>query len=461
MSVSRASSGYRPGLAAVLSLTLMGALWLAGGASRGDEAGQIIVRATATIVLIVATLAGPRPRLAAIRPVLLLLGAILALVALHLVPLPPGVWQALPGRGILTQAIQEATAQPWRPLAIVPGAAVNALGSLIVPVAVVALFSIASPDDRQYLPAALLAMIVAAALLGLLQFIGAGFDNPLINETVGMVGGNFANRNHFALFLAVGLLLVPGWVFSGRGAPMWRIAAGGGLMLLLALVTLATGSRAGLGLAAIAVVIGLAAGYDGLRRAARRMPRWLLPAALAGFVALLAAAILASVAANRASAIDRLFAVDIGQDMRGRGRPVVLDMIREYLPVGSGVGGFDPIFRMHEPFELLKLTYFNHAHNDFLEITLDTGLPGLLLLAAAVVWWGVASIKVWRVKPSFDVTLGRIGSGMLLLVLAASAFDYPARTPMIMAVIVIGAALLSTSASALGRSALPADARHL
>lgn len=121
--------------------------------------------------------------------------------------------------------------------------------------------------------------------------------------------------------------------------------------------------------------------------------------------------------------------------------------------MGSGFGGFDPIFRLHEPFALLKPTYFNHAHNDFLEIVLDAGLPGLILLMLAIGWWMWGSIDAWRSRGE-DAGLRRTGSIMLLMVFAASVFDYPARTPIIMAVIVIAAIWLSGYARQSAASAL-------
>ncbi len=143
--------------------------------------------------------------------------------------------------------------------------------------------------------------------------------------------------------------------------------------------------------------------------------------------------------------------------MRARGLPVVLAMIRDYFPAGAGMGGFDPIFRMHEPFNLLKRTYFNHAHNDFLEIALDAGLPGLLLLAAAIGWWGLASARAWRRRPDAVVVLARLGSAILLLVLGASLVDYPTRTPLIMVTMVLAAMWLHCGTG----PALPRPPQHL
>jgi hypothetical protein len=54
-----------------------------------------------------------------------------------------------------------------------------------------------------------------------------------------------------------------------------------------------------------------------------------------------------------------------------------------------------------------------------------------------------------------------LGSVMLLLVFGASIIDYPARTPMMMAVIVIAAIWLSGHAERLSTSALRDAPPHL
>jgi O-antigen ligase len=168
----------------------------------------------------------------------------------------------------------------------------------------------------------------------------------------------------------------------------------------------------------------------------------------------LALAVLTAISSNRAVSINRVFAANGGEDMRGRALPTVLDMISTYFPIGSGLGGFDPIFRIHEPMSLLKLTYFNHAHNDVFEIILDAGLPGGLLLAAAILWWAFASVRAWR--NGTDALLARLGSTMIGLTIVASLFDYPARTPMIMAMLTIAASWLCRPEVASERSALRA-----
>lgn len=454
-----------PGLSFSLLMVLFVILLVAGGASRADALGQIVVRTAAWGAVIIVVLFARAPGAAARRqgrPVALLLAAAAALATLQLVPLPPALWQALPGRALLTEAAAASgQPQPWRPWSIVPGATLNALSSLIVPAAVLVLLTGLEADERRRLPGFLLGLVTASTLLGLLQVSGATFDNPLLNDTVGEVGGSFANRNHFALFLALGCLLAPAWAFWDGAGSRWRSLAALGLVVLFVLTILATGSRAGLLLGVLAAGLGLILARQGAGKALRRYPRWMLVLLVAGAVAVVAAFVAISIAADRAAAVQRALTVDAGQDIRSRALPTVLEMIRLYFPMGSGLGGFDPLFRVHEPFGLLKLTYFNHAHDDVLEIILQTGIFGLLLLLSAVLWWAWASVSAWRSDAVAGGISRKLGSGWLLLVLIASLFDYAARTPMIMAMITVAGVWLCGAPEARRGSALPKPDHHL
>jgi O-antigen ligase len=446
----------------VLLGILLGVLWLTGGASRADVLGQVVSRAAAWVVLILAIVLGAKPSLREYRATLLLLLAVIALPLLQMIPLPPSLWQNLPGRAQLTEAaVVIGQSQPWRPLAIVPGAAENAAASLVVPLTVFVLVASLTERERSWLPGLLLILIATCTLVGLLQFSGFGFNNIFANDTPGQVSGTFANRNHFALFLAFGCMLAPVWAFLDGREPQWRGPAALGLVLLFALTILASGSRTGLVLGVLGGGLGLLLVREGVRNALRRYPRWAFPALIAGIVGLMALFVLISVAAGRAVSINRVFELDAAQDMRARALPTVVAMIRTYFPFGSGLGGFDPIYRIHEPFDLLNLTYHNHAHNDFLEIVLDAGLAGFVLLLSALLWWTWRSARVWRSRPGPRHALPRLGSAMLLLVFIASIFDYPARTPMIMAMIVVAGVWLGERVQVYRGSALPRSGQPL
>lgn len=432
-----------PSLSFVLLLILLSILWLAGGASRADVLGQAIVRGMATLLLVAAALLSDRPAIGRLWPVAALLLATIALPLLQLIPLPPVLWTSLPGREPFEQAATLSDQlQPWRPWSIAPDTTANAAASLIVPFTTLVLILGMREDERARLPLIVLVFVTLAMLVGLLQFSGAGFNNPFVNDTPGQVSGIFANRNHLGLLLAFGCLIAPAWAFADRQQARWRAPVAVGLVVLLVLSVLATGSRAGLGLGGLAIALGIALAWRDIGRTLRRYPRWIIMASGAGIVALLLVSIILSVAADRAVAINRVLAVDAAGDIRSLARPTVMTMIGMYFPVGAGLGGFETLFRVHEPFSLLKLTYFNHAHNDFLEIAVDAGLPGLTILAAALGWWGWASARAWCADRSDATTMARQGSGLLLLVILASAFDYPARTPTIMALVVLAATWL-------------------
>ncbi len=448
---------FRPAVAPLLFVALLAILWLAGGASRADVSGQVVVRAVSWGLLIAALILAPRPSFRTARPVWLVLLAAIIVASVQLVPLPPGVWQALPGRSILAEPARLAgSAQPWRPWSMVPGATLNALMSLIVPLVTLVLVGAMTDKQRQRLPVMMLSFIAAATFVGLLQFSGALVTNPFVNDTPGEVGGIFANRNHFALLIAMGCALAPVWALRDESALRWRGPLAGMFVLLFLLTTLATGSRAGVALAAIALILGIAAVAKRLRRVLRRRGRWAFLALIAASASAAALLVFAAVFTGRSVSIGRVMATDLGQDMRGRGLPTVLAMVREYFPFGAGLGGFDPLFRMHEPFALLKPTYFNHAHNDWLEILLDTGIIGVAVLAMTMWWWGVASVRAWRAPAA----LPRLGSIMLLLVFVASGFDYPARTPIIMAFAIVAGVWLSGSGGG-DAPALPRESEHL
>lgn len=435
----------RPMLQPVVLSVFLALLCIAGGASRADQWGQAIVRGGAVLAIIQTALLAPRPRLLT-NPVFILLVCAIALPLLQLVPLPPPWWTHLPGRSIVAGAAASVgEGQPWRPLAMVPGAAFNAAASLVVPLAVVVLMTASERVSVNWVAGTLTALITGSMVLGLYQFTGAGFDNPLINDGTNEVSGVFANRNHFALFLSIGCLTAPCWAISVNNERqlVWRILIVLGLVLAFLLTILASGSRSGILLGIIAVVLaGMLIGKKVGRIASKYRYRVLTPIfAIIGVGATSAIALLTL--SDRAISINRVLSVAPGDDLRSQSLPTVINMIWEYFPFGSGFGSFDEVFRIYEPFSFLSPEYFNHAHNDFFEVVLNGGVPGLILLIVAIGWWGLSSIKAWRTPFSDRRLFRRVGSSILLLVIIASFLDYPARTPLIMAVIAIAAMWLN------------------
>ncbi len=440
-------STERPALATLLLAAMLTLATLTGGASFPDTLGQAVVRTGSMLLVAIAIGSTQRFDLRSYRNLGFILAAAILIVLLQLVPLPPALWRALPGRAWFDiGAGVPAVADAWRPAAIVPDGARNALFALIVPTCTLLLVATVPRRELKLVVPFLVAMVGLSSVLAAMQFAGSTFDNPFINERLGFASGLLANRNHQALFLAIGIVAALHWATTRPLAP-WRVAAGGITVLWFALMILATGSRAGLMLGLVALLAGTVLGISVARRAGLRLSRRM--AFLVGVAGVLVCVglVAASLYAGRSASLDRLNDAVIGDDMRIRALPVVLEMVRTYLPLGAGQGGFATLFAVVEPDRLLKPTYFNHAHDDFLELLIESGIPGALLLIAALAWFARRTWIVWRHTPDGDTLRGRLGSIIIALVLLASFTDYPARTPIIMVVLVVAAAWLTVPLS--------------
>jgi O-Antigen ligase len=144
--------------------------------------------------------------------------------------------------------------------------------------------------------------------------------------------------------------------------------------------------------------------------------------------------------------LDR-FEADPLQDARVVFSRRTYDAALAFMPFGSGLGTFVSIYAGRERVQdALPNTYANHAHNDYLELWLETGVPGLLLLAAVLTWLVWRSLQAWR-RPAtgaeaIDHWLARAASVAVVLLLLHSALDYPLRTGAAMVVFAFACALL-------------------
>ncbi len=436
-----ASSGTRSFLRqidffAVLLIALLAVLWFAGGSSRQDVLGQFVSRGAAWLALIGYLLLGGTPKNGHVRGFACLFFAVLGLTAIQLLSLPPALWSALPGRELFERAAEIADEpQPWRPISLSPSGTLNALGSLIVPGVVLLLLASVPFHRKRLLPRVILVGIALSAVIGIGQFSGVRFDNPLANDTPGEVNGLFANRNHFALFLAIGCALTPYALIERGKYGRLTLLVAGSVLLLLFLTILAAGSRMGIALGVIGIMLGLASVHETIRKIfhgmSKRVARIGQAVAVIGFVGIVGT----SIFLGRAESFSRFFDSGVGDSLRKDIWSTTAELTWRFFPVGSGAGTFDPVFRIAEPDGMLGPRYINLAHNDLLQLLLEYGLAGLLLLLAAIGWWGLGSWQAWRGTN----TLARAGSAILLLVFLASIVDYPARTPLIMSLSVIAA----------------------
>lgn len=426
--------------ALIVYLLFLAAVALTGGSSHFDAASQPVVRLAAILLIGALALQSPERTAPTFRPGFWFMGALAALILVQLVPLPPALWGALPGHErYVAAALAAGEPQPWRALNLTPDRGWNAAFSLLPPAAALFAASRQRMRDQGTILLALILIVMASAVIGLAQ-VSAGEDDALrfySAPPTGAAVGLFANRNHQALLIACGLPMVGLWAERvrtdrSRRRLHWALALTGGAFLVLTIP--ATGSRAGLVLAAIALPCALVLAWPAIRGGAAILStryRWL---AAGGGVAALMALIAAALTFSRAEAVQRLFAIDPVEDARLRLLGPLLSMIRAFLPFGTGFGSFDPVYRGFEPFDNLAVTFMNQAHDDYLQLALEGGLPGMLLLLAFLGWWGVTTIRLWRREGSETAQLGRLGSVLIFLILLASLTDYPIRTPLMMVI---------------------------
>lgn len=434
-------------------------LCLAGGSSRADVLGQVVSRTAAWVLVIVAIIQGAAFTGWRSTPALIGWSLLAGLIILQLIPFPPSIWLAFPGRNIPAEtAIAMAETQPWRPLSLSPSATTNSLGALIVPLAIILTAKDFTPTAHRTLAFMMLLLALAGCFLGLTQIVGAAGDNPLINDVRGMIGGNFANRNHFAAFLAVAMLILGLIVATAnRARSKFTVYAALAISPLLVLMVIATGSRMGLLVLTISVILTGALAWTRLMLLLPRKRSWKAYALIALPALLIASAIAASVVFGRAASFDRAAEMNISDDFRAQVLPLLIDMAAHYFPVGSGFGTFDPVFRIWEPDRLLRAAYFNHAHNDWLEFLIEGGALSVALGLAGFWWWGRHFWAAWS-QGSRENALARCGTAIVLLCLVASFSDYPLRTPTMMVVAAIAILWSSTYGSC---TSSPDNTRHL
>lgn len=428
------------------SISFLAIVFLFGGASRPDALGQPLVRIAGWIALVGVVLTAATPR-RDLWSILAFLAAACMLAFAHVIPIPPDLWQSLPGRELMTEVSNfVAPTPPWRPLSIAPGASWNALYSLVVPAAMLGLLVKLDRYQLEGFILAILALVFVSAFLGLLQYSGVVFSSPFVNDERGMVVGPFANRNHFALLLAMGCTISIPWILRNAITP-WRGAIVIASLAFFLLLILATGSRMGLLLALIGIGLGLFIAFRSLDSSLWRGGKSAALVLISVTVLAVGGVIAASVSQDRALSITRLAQID-GAERFSRFDiwETTIGMASYYFPAGTGMGTFDPAFRIHEPIADLYPNYVNQAHNDFLGLVLDAGLPGAILLTLFIGWFARTSMTVWRKRRGQDSIVEQVGSSILILIMLASLVDYPARTPIIMALAVAGAVFMKAPA---------------
>jgi O-antigen ligase/tetratricopeptide (TPR) repeat protein len=267
---------------------------------------------------------------------------------------------------------------------------------------VVAVQRLKTVDDIGWLLRWIGGAVALQAAFGIVQYLTSNgkyvwiYQHPY-RSSLGVVTGAYINKNHFAHLMALGLgpliCVVAASLkrnqaedrsaaFSSRDSSAGQFKSlawmlGLGIVLLAGLMTLSRGG-------ALAIVLALLVVVGALFRA--RLLSWRLVLAGGGVVALIGVSLLIHGYTEVTERLDDYTAGSIQELDKDGGRRAIWDAdfrgLGDFGWFGSGVGSHREIYPMYltDSWEV----EFTHAENGYLQVALETGMPGLMLLLAGI-----------------------------------------------------------------------------
>ena len=433
-----------PGTAVCMALVAL-AIALGGGGTVNPQTEMVLQVATFLLTIPLLTIESWKRGLANVPPAAwLLAGLVIIIPVIQLIPLPPTVWQKLPGREIEVQSLTLALSQQsWMPLTVAPARTFASLLAMSSAVLVFLQVSRLGERGRNWICAAVALMGGASLLLGVLQLSHTGgMDWSLYSEFhYGYLLGFQSNRNaetdvlQIAL-LAVGVLTASRLADGKRHAATWVGLAIAALAFLVGIFL--AGSRTGIALAPLTLFV-LAVMLFPFARPSPKAAWWAAGAALALVVFGAATWQLPAVqkVADRFS-ITRESRPDLWADTSRS--------IAKVWPVGSGVGTIVPMLVTAERLDRVDPSRPVRAHNDWLEWTLEAGLAGIVVLCAIAF---VLALTLFTAFPALRKRGNRVhraqvifGLGVFALEALHGIVDYPMRSMSLAALTAVAAAFL-------------------
>lgn len=407
---------------------LVGAAWFWGGATRNNTGHWAVLELLALVCLGIAIAASRDTRgLKPGRFAFVTLATLVAWVLAQLVPLPWSWWSNSPGRDGLAAGLELFNVDKnARPLSLTPESSISALLKLIPPVCA---FAIALLIPWRVLISSLgwsaVILGAAATLWGLAQAFGLS-GHPYDWTSSSSAAGSFANVNHQATFLLMCLPLVA--LHAGQARQSWErgerqedagiIWASLGLVLVLGIAI--AGSLFGYVLAPL-VATGCVALFRSDRGGLGSRQAF---AAIALTIATLGIGTSGAMLQGVGST-----GFDAGERSRIGSFQITAKAAADFAPFGSGLGSFEKVYPLYEQSDEVARTYMNHAHNDYLELVLELGIPGGVLVLAFVGWILFRIGDAWFRASEFG-SLKRLKLAVslsLLVPLLHSLVDYPMR----------------------------------
>ncbi|MFK8252353.1 O-antigen ligase family protein [Ancylobacter terrae] len=429
-------------------LAFVVALFFGGGQVPGRMPDAVVQLASLPLlVIVVGTLMATPPR-GALATVIVFCVLIFLLPMAQLIPLPPSLWAQLPGRESVA-AIYDLVGmeRPPLPLSLSPLATAFSAYSLVPSLAIFLACLLMSRKQINYLLMALMAYGLFSLILALTQLafpvqsLRTYNNSEFLTDATGLFTGrnNLAALFYSVLPITIALTAMAATTERRHSSFRYFYAALGAIVcLLFFLGILMARSRAGLLLGLAGAFATLAAVL--LSREGGGGPRhWKTAIIVAAFVV-----------------VSGLFVLDVGfYRIAGRLSQNVADDLRwpifqttwkalqDFLPFGSGFGTFVPIFMEYEGIGTLDRYYVNHAHNDWIEVVFEGGIPAAILTLAGIAYLLRCIVKAERSEMELgDRHLFRAALVVIAALLIHTGFEYPLRTQALMAVMAVMLAIV-------------------
>lgn len=352
----------------------------------------------------------------------------LALPLIQLVPLPPSIWTALPGRDLLYQSLELiGHSSEWFPISLAPSRTLTAFLSLIPAATIIVLASSLNERDWGNVLRTIVFASAAISVLGGIQLLTSNKHFLIFSERVSssFFYTTFANHNtsglYFVLALIVVLALDLGFGQGLRSVALQRSMRIGALVIFVISVILSQ-SRSSMGVLLLVVSVGLALYAKRSKLAQRHV------------FSVIAVGIVLSVGTLYVLQENSRLGGSFGRFESLEGpRPAVwsdtISSIQRFWPVGSGISSFPEVFEVDETLEHVWEFHAGRAHNDYLEIAQEAGIAGIMLTVAWGTWCVCVGLrarngKYWQ-RAIFAIAA-------LATIAIQSIVDYPLRNQTIL-----------------------------
>jgi exopolysaccharide production protein ExoQ len=411
----------------LLGLLLVSAI-LFGGGGRSAPLFNLVVQLTALGCLVCVARSLPGFIATAPKALVLLVAATLALPLIHSIPLPPSLWQPLPGRDLVVTSLSLVGREAnWFPFSVDQNLSLLAFVGLVPPLAVILLAWKVPRKDWPAIIALLVGLAALSLFVGAVQFASGGASLDLFRGgSTSRFAGFFANHNSAGLFFVLVLSLIIALDETLMPKPLRPRAVRVALGLVLVLAVVLSQSRSSIMLLVLPILfLGLRLWCSRKALDARRTALF-----LAGGLA--AMVIIGGAALSSGRIEQALERFDSFEDLRPAIWSDSLVSADRFWPVGSGMGTFDEVFQIDESLENVTSRRAGRAHNDYLEIAIEAGIIGLVLVACWVLYLLWVGLRRLLSRDESTIFLGAMTG--LLAIGAQSIVDYPLRNTTILCI---------------------------